>query len=230
MKFVFVIATTKKRTEKLPIRDFLSEVDFPDWTWVESDIEYENKEGLSKVYNKAIEKHKDADFICFVHDDWFCNDFKFFDKVYESKFDVIGVVGGLQYCVPHDWKERPFLWTAACGGKASGFVQHVLPDGRFFPSSYGPAPSPVVWLDGQCLIMNKKAIEAGLRFDEQFTFDFYDGSLCFDARKLGLSVGTAPILATHQSMGQGMMGHKEAYLDAQRRFVEKYFKKSAETT
>ena len=136
----------------------------------------------------------------------------------------------MQYVVPSDWQTRPFLWTSACGGKASGFVQHVLPDGRFLPSSYGPAPSPVVWLDGQCLILNKKAIESGLRFDEQFTFDFYDGDICFSARKMGLSVGTAPILATHQSMGQGMMGHKEAYLDAQRRFVEKYFKKSAETT
>lgn len=122
MKFVFVIATTKKSGEKLPIRDFLSKVDFPDWTWVECDIAYENKEGLSKVYNKAIEKHKDADFIVCCHDDWTCNDFQFFDKVYGSKFDVIGVVGGLRYSVPLDWETRPYLWTEAAQGKASGFV------------------------------------------------------------------------------------------------------------
>lgn len=193
-------------------------------------VEFQNTAGLSQRYNEFLDKGLDYSAIGFVHDDWLCNDFKFFDKVYESKFDVIGVVGGLLYSVPWDWETRPYLWTEAAQGKASGFVLHVLPDGRFLPSSYGPAPSPVVWLDGQCLILNKKAIEAGLRFDEQFTFDFYDGDLCFSARKMGLSVGTAPILATHQSMGQGMMGHKEAYLDAQRRFVEKYFGKSAETT
>jgi len=81
----------------------------------------------------------------------------------------------------------------------------------------------VVWLDGQCLILNKKAREAGLRFDEQFDWHFYDGDLCFSARRMGLSVGTAPILATHGSMGESMLKDREAYLDAQRRFVKKYF-------
>ena len=198
----------------------LTDVDVRVWVF------FDNHDGLSQVYNKALDNIENSEFVCFVHDDIWLNDVFFFDKVINSKFDVIGVVGGLRYSVPWDWETRPYLWTEAAQGKASGFVLHVLPDGRFLPSSYGVAPSPVVWLDGQCLILNKKAIEAGLRFDEQFTFDFYDGDLCFSARKMGLSVGTAPILATHQSMGQGMMGHKEAYLDAQRRFVEKFFKKS----
>lgn len=191
---------------------------------MESDIEYENKEGLSKVYNKAIERHKDADFLVCCHDDWTCNDYQFYDKVYESKFDVIGTVGGLQYVVPNDWETRPFLWTEACRGKASGFVLHkhpTLPD-MFLPSAFGTSPLPCVWLDGQCLILNKKAIEAGLRFDCSFTFDHYDGDLCLTARKLGLEVGTAPILATHMSCGQGMMAHKEQYMDSQRRFIDKW--------
>jgi len=186
-------------------------------------VEFENKDGLPKNYNKALDIIGDSDFICFVHDDWHMSDVGFFDKVINSEFDLIGVVGGLQYGVPLDYETRPFLWTEACMGKASGFVQHVLPDKRYFPSSYGIAPSPVVWLDGQCLIMGKKAIGSGLRFDEQFDFDFYDGDICFSARKLGLKVGTAPILSTHASMGQGMMGHKEKYIESQKKFVKKWF-------
>lgn len=226
MKFVFVIATAKKRGDKLPIHDFLREVDFPDWTWVESEVEYENSDGLPIVYNRAIDKHKDADFLCFVHDDWTCNDYQFFDKVYDSKFDVTGNVGGLQYRIPQDWRTRPFLWTEACGGKASGFVLHRHPtqEGLFLPSSFGVAPLPCVWLDGQCLILNRKAIESCLTFDEDFDFDHYDGSLCMRARQMGLSVGTAPILATHESCGQGMMAHKDKYLKSQIRFIEKYFR------
>lgn len=227
MTFTFAVATSKPKGTKLPIHEFLDKVKFPDWTWVEVEVAWENKEGLSKVYNKAIEKHKDSDFIICCHDDWFCNDYQFYDKVTSSKFDVTGNVGGLQYLVPPDWKERPFLWTEACQGKASGFVLHRHPaqEGLYLPSSFGVAPLPCVWLDGQLLIMNRKAIEQGLRFDEDFDFDFYDGSLCMRARQMGLSVGTAPILATHESCGQGMMAHKDKYMLAQNRFIEKLLKK-----
>ena len=72
-------------------------------------------------------------------------------------------------------------------------------------------------------ILNKKSILSGLRFCEDYTFDFYDGSLCGMAREMGLKVGTAPILATHMSCGQGMMEHKEEYLESQRRFISTWF-------
>lgn len=162
----------------------------------------------------------------FVHDDWMCNDVEFFDKVRRSEFDLIGTVGGLQYCVPSDWETRPFLWTEACQGKASGFVQHVHPQypNLYLPSSFGVAPLPCVWLDGQCLIFTRKAIESALTFDEDFAFDHYDGAVCFRAREKGLKVGTAPILATHASAGQGMMAHKDAYMESQKLFIKKWFK------
>ena len=165
------------------------------------------------------------DRIAVVHDDVLINDHMFFSKVINSEFDVIGNVGCLQYIPPEDWSTRPFLWTEACRGKASGFVLHKHPNipNVFIPSSFGLSPLPCVWLDGQMLILNKKSILSGLRFCEDYTFDFYDGSLCFMARKIGLKVGTAPILATHESCGQGMMAHKEEYLESQRRFISTWF-------
>ena len=224
MKFKFVIATGKTKGTRLPIHVFLYNVKH-DGIDVELDIHYNNRSGLSSTYNKAIDNSTDFDFVVFVHDDVLINDHQFFSKVINSKFDVIGNVGGLQYITPEDWKTRPFLWTEACRGKASGFVLHKHPNHSdvFIPSSFGLSPLPCVWLDGQMLILNKKAILSGLRFCEDYTFDFYDGALCFMARKMGLKVGTAPILATHESCGQGMMAHREEYLKAQRKFISTWF-------
>ena len=188
--------------------------------------EFENTQGLSHRYNEFIDYCKgNYSYLTLVHDDLWLNDMFFFSKVISSKFDVIGNVGGLQYIPPEDWKTRPFLWTEACRGKASGFVLHKHPnqDDMFIPSSFGLSPLPCVWLDGQMLILNKKSILSGLRFCEDYTFDFYDGSLCGMAREMGLKVGTAPILATHMSCGQGMMEHKEEYLESQRRFLSTWF-------
>ena len=224
MRFKFIIATGKSDGTRLPIHDFLENVKY-DGIDVELDIHYNNTSGLPKIYNKALSNLTDFDFIAFVHDDVLINDHQFFSKVINSKFDVIGNVGGIQYIPPEDWRTRPFLWTEACRGKASGFVLHKHPNNSdvFIPSSFGLSPLPCVWLDGQMFILNKKTILSGLRFCEDYTFDFYDGSLCFMARQMGLKVGTAPILATHESCGQGVGTHIEQYMDSQRRFIEKWF-------
>lgn len=187
-KFKFVVATQKPEGSRLPIHDFLDNVKH-DNIAVELDIHYNNTAGLPNVYNKALSNSMDRDFIAFIHDDFHLLDCFFFDRVINSKFDLIGVAGGLEYSPPPTWKSRPFLWTSACNGRASGSVWHRLPDSRLYPSCFGPAPSPCVWLDGQCLIMNKKAIDNGLRFDTRFTFDHYDGDFAFTARQLGLNVG-----------------------------------------
>ena len=222
MKFRIVIATQKPEGTRLPIHDFLDNVKH-DGIDVELDVIYNNRDRLSKIYNQALDKNKAVDFLAFVHDDFHLLDCFFFDKVISSQFDVIGVAGGLEYNPPPTWKSRPFLWTSACNGRASGSVWHKLPDSRLFPSCFGPAPSNCAWLDGQCLIMNKKAIDKGLRFDPMFIFDHYDGDFTFTARQLGLNVGVEPIACYHESAGQGMMAHKEQYMDSQRRFIEKWF-------
>ena len=91
--------------------------------------------------------------------------------------------------------------------------------------TFGPSPLPCVWLDGQCLIFTRKAIESGLTFSECFDWHFYDGDVCFSARQKGLKVGTAPILATHASCGQSMMKNKDAYMKSQKLFINKWFQK-----
>ena len=223
MKFKFVIATGKPNGTRLPIHDFLDNVKH-DGIDVELDIHYNNRSGLSATYNKAIDNCTDFDFIAFVHDDIWINDVFFFSKVINSQFDVIGAVGGLFWCVPKDFPiyEKPLIWTTAtCGRGASGFMNHDLKNGYFLPSSYGVAPKETMTLDGSIIIFTRKAIQAGLRWDEQFNFHFYDMDICFSAHRLGLKVGTANILLTHESVGGSVV--QPEFMASQRKFIEKWF-------
>ncbi len=228
MTFTFVVATSKQKGTRLPIHEFLDKVKFPDWTWVELDIAYANKSGLSELYNKAIEKHSDSDYWIFCHDDLQINDFDFYQKVKESKFDVMGPVGGCYWGIPpgFDVEHKPLIWTTAtCGKGASGFMNHDLTSsghpGIYLPSSYGPAPLPTTSLDGCCLILNKHAVEKGLRFDSSMTFHWYDIALCAEARKLGLNIGTVPVLCTHGSVGASVV--QPEFMKAQNRFIRRFF-------
>ena len=186
---------------------------------------------MSEIYNGAIDSSTDLEFLAFVHDDLWPNDFFFFEKVINSKFDVMGPVGGCYWGIPpsFDVEHKPLIWTVAtCGKGASGFMNHDLTSsghpGIYLPSSYGPAPLPTASLDGCCLILNKHAVEKGLRFDSEFNcFDFYDHALVQSALRLGLKVGTVPILCTHGSVGAGVLRHTEEYLKYQKMFIEKYF-------
>ena len=194
--------------------------------------EFENTQGLSQRYNEFIDYCKgNYSYLTLVHDDVLINDHQFFSKVINSKFDVMGPVGGCYWGVPtgFDFEHKPLIWTVAtCGKGASGFMNHDLTSsghpGVFLPSSYGPSPLPTASLDGCCLILNKHAVEKGLRFDSEFDrFDFYDHALVQSALKLNLKVGTVPILCTHGSVGAGVMNHTEEYLKYQKKFIKKYF-------
>ena len=223
MKFKFVIATGKPNGTRLPIHDFLDNVKH-EGIDVELDIHYENTSGLPKVYNKAIDNSTDFDFVVFVHDDVWINDHQFFSKVINSKYDIVGAVGGCYWGVPSGYPidEKPLIWTTAtCGRGASGFMNHDLKNGYFLPSSYGVAPKETTTLDGSIIIFTRKAIQAGLRWDEQFNFHFYDMDICFSAHRLGLNVGTANILLTHESVGGSVV--QPEFMASQRKFIEKWF-------
>ena len=187
-------------------------------------VEFGNKDGLPKVYNNALDNIEKTEYTIFAHDDIWLNDVLFFDKVINSKFDVVGAVGGLFWGVPKGFPidEKPLIWTmATCGRGASGFMNHDLKreDGLFLPSSYGAAPSKTLTLDGSIIIFTRKAIQVGLRWDEQFSFHFYDMDICCAAHRLGLKVGTANLLLTHESVGGSVV--QLEFLECQKKFLKK---------
>ena len=83
----------------------------------------------------------------------------------------------------------------------SGRVGH----GEGYParvSRYGPTPQRCLLMDGVFLAVRRRVLrQRGLRFDERFHFHFYDLEFCRRAEQLGVSMGTWPISAIHQSGG-----------------------------
>ena len=56
MTFCFICATTKAEGSRLPIHEFLDSVRHPDGINIRLEVAWENKESLSKVYNRYIEQ------------------------------------------------------------------------------------------------------------------------------------------------------------------------------
>jgi GT2 family glycosyltransferase len=183
-----------------------------------------NSYGLSTVYNAAIDHAKDNPAILvFIHDDISLVDFYWVERIYEAaaKFDIAGLAGNTRR-VPYqpawafvnaqfEWDERQYL---------SGVVGH----GKGFPceniSVFGPSARECKLLDGLMLIADSERLHsAGVRFDEQFMFHFYDMDFCRQAELKGLTMGTYPISVVHESGGAfGTPTWREGY----QRYLQKY--------
>lgn len=244
-KFKFIVATRKKKTERdsLPIFRFLSLFNAGEKYSIDTEILYDNSDGLPKVYNsiidREIESAEKSDFLIFVHDDIWINDVFIFDKILSANkyFDVIGVCGGKGWESYGDGTV-PMIWTHASRGKGmSGFMAHaaddsqsrikhdITYDGRsIFSTSYGHSPSRTLTVDGCFMCLSKSAVERGLKFDEMFNFHFYDMDLCFYAYVKGIKVGTAPVLLTHESLGLSVS--QPQFMESQKAFLKKWFQKS----
>ena len=165
----------------------------------------ENKQGLSTIYNRAIDEARDNPAILvFVHDDVHVCDFLWSERLREGvvAFDVVGLAGNTRRVEGQPaWAfvDDRFTWDQAC--HLSGLVGH----GNSFPcsvSNFGPVPQPCKLLDGLLLAVDSERLEqAHVRFDEQFEFHFYDMDFCRSAELNGLSMGTWPLSVVHESGG-----------------------------
>lgn len=166
-------------------------------------IALNNSSPLATVYNSRIEQPSDADTLAFVHDDVWVDDFFLSAHLEEAlkAFDVVGVAGALRR-----YPGQP-AWHSLDGTmqfdaqNISGAVAHgPRPFGRV--RFYGPAPAECQLLDGVFLAAKKATLlSAGVRFDPQFAFHFYDLDFCRTAQSKGLRLGTWTIPLTHQSKG-----------------------------
>lgn len=172
---------------------------------VEIRLHTENKHGLSALYNQAIdEARENPAILLFIHDDVHLCDFLWSQRLREglAAFDVVGLAGNTrrQYGQPawafvddrFTWDDRAYL---------SGLVGH----GKGFPctvSNFGPVPQACKLLDGLFIAADsERLVSAQVRFDEQFTFHFYDMDFCRTAERNGLSMATWDLSVVHESGG-----------------------------
>jgi hypothetical protein len=160
-----------------------------------------NTDGLCKVYNRFFcDKWKNY-IVVFVHDDVEINAVDLKSKLNQAieKFDIIGVAGSSYHSL-----RQPVLWHNSPRDAWSGAVEHPIAKGSeiFATNHFGQYPKKVLTLDGLLIAVNmEKALEVGLKFDEQFDFHFYDLDFSVTANQLGLSCGTWNISTTHYSHG-----------------------------
>jgi GT2 family glycosyltransferase len=183
-----------------------------------------NKLGLSTIYNQAIDHAKNSPAILiFVHDDVYLCDFFWIDRMREAvaKFDVVGLAGNRRRLPGQpSW----FFADSTFRRDEPQFFSGVVGHGKGFPcgniSSYGPSGVECKLLDGLFLAADSERLNyAGVRFDEQFAFHFYDLDFCRQAELKGLTMGTWPMSVVHESGGAfGTPAWRETYA----RYLDKY--------
>lgn len=160
---------------------------------------YENKVGLSSVYNKFLNSKYESKIVVFAHDDltigYHITTLRRELNIAHNKFDIVGLAGATKMHLSY-----PTLWHLMQKG-ASGSVGHSN-SGMNQMSNYGPCPARCIIIDGLFISVNvEKIIKAGHKFDERFTFHHYDLDFCIQADKCNLKIGTWPIWLTHLSPG-----------------------------
>lgn len=191
------------------------------------DLYPNNKEGLPKIYNQAFQK-ADTDFVICLHDDISIHDYQIFNRIieYSKAFDIMGLAGSSTVNIR--LSERKSWLTCATDRQKDlhGAVIHPLPTqgdlyygALYYSSSYGYMPARVCTIDGLFMAMSKKVYK-NIKFDEIFTFDFYDLDFSLTALSHNYKIGVIPLPCTHQSGGYGILEDK--YLAAQENFVKKW--------
>lgn len=185
-KFVFVSKDSefKMPREKMDTLDRVHAMYFPS-----------NSEPLSKIYNKVLNEDADSDFVLLVHADVSFDPVGVMDQLerLNGKYDLVGLCG----CAKISVGQSPLNWF--CGSipypnDRWGCVTHGELGGQVtFFSQHHPdvADHEVACIDGLCIIFSRKAVDAGLRFDESLSpFDFYDTDISMQAvLKYGMKIG-----------------------------------------
>ena len=174
-----------------------------------------NLENITVVNNRIIEKSisEGFDYLVMMHADVEFDLDHFFAHMEEcdGKYDVIGLCGCEKISIsesPLNWfcgsrKYPGGRWGCVCHGELGNSTSFFSLDRKDITDHQ------VSCIDGLCIVLSKKAIEAGLRFDENLKFNCYDTQISFDAimnlhLKVGVLVETS---LKHFSVGKSILGN-----------------------
>ena len=171
---------------------------------VHLDVNANNTAPLAVGFNRAIEQAKDDDVLVFIHDDVWIDDWLISSRLAEALavYDVVGVAGNTRR-EPH---QEGWIIHPATRAQDVGFISGAIAHGEFHTgevSFFGKTPQEARLLDGVFIAARGGVLkQAGVQFDPQFKFHFYDTDFCRSCEASQLRVGTWPIALTHQSAGQ----------------------------
>lgn len=187
-------------------------------------------DSMAKKYNHAIEKFclpSDEKYFCFRHDDLTINTpmdvvrYKL-DKLFEDgKVGVAGLIGTYILEPSCVW------WVPNRGVNTAGRIIQGYPDGTTAPMNDWPGTHrDLATVDGCCLFISRKMLEAGIRFDENLkNYHFYDVDICCQALANGFNVSTVDIEAIHKSTGaapQDIEQYRKVFFDKWSAKIDKW--------
>ena len=180
-------------------------------------------EPITSVNNSFIDRFSgdpDVGALVFMHSDVNLDFPAFISHVREcsGRYDVMGLCG----CESIKISMSPLNWFTGSlhmPEKRWGCVTHGELGNKtsfFSLDRKDIRDHEVACVDGLCLVMTRKAIDSGLRFNKNLKFDCYDTNLCLAAimrhhLKVGCLVETSLM---HQSVGKSILGN--AFLENER--------------
>lgn len=226
MNKVVIVSCTRKsepESQNLPLVRSIRDGNFTSFATI--DIEWNNSEGMPKIYNRKLEKYKntDVEFVVFVHDDVYIDDMKLYDKLKTANnkfgYQIIGLAGGLnpritEYALWHLMTEK---------NQQRGEVAHPCGDtNQIMTTSFGPTPSRVAIADGLFLAVHIPSVKnTKWKFNENYKFHHYDISSCIDANREKIKLGVYPIHVIHSSPGL-LSVHDKSWSDSNAQFLKEY--------
>ena len=183
---------------------------------------------LTQFGNKFIQESKDEyDYLILMHSDVDLSLNEFVKHLIEvkDKYDIVGLAGTKKLFI----SQSPLTWFTGSHKYPSeryGRITHNH-DGMMIESFFNKEKpdvfdTEVITIDGLLMCLNKKTLQnEKARFDEQFTYDFYDLDFCLNAQiNTDLKIGVFVQPTIHKSLGKSVL--TEEYLNPERKFRAKW--------
>lgn len=191
-------------------------------------IVYDNKRGLSEIYNEFLHNsdHKN-DILLFVHDDVELVDVFMVDKLVRSPFAVTGLAGTKQAnlsCKPawHLMSEKSEWVGEVAHTKYDENSKHDV----IWTTRFGPTQSRTLLIDGLFIAVDvEKVVKQQAKFDNDFKFHHYDMAFCLDCNAKKVKVGVMPINVVHHGLGDSM--NTPEWIESAVNFTQKYAPRTA---
>lgn len=183
---------------------------------------------LTQFGNKFIQESKDEyDYLILMHSDVDLSLNEFIKHLIEvkDKYDIVGLAGTKKLFI----SQSPLTWFTGSHkypNERYGRITHNH-DGMMIESFFNKEKpdvfdTEVITIDGLLMCLNKKTLQnEKARFDEQFTYDFYDLDFCLNAQiNTDLKIGVFVQPTIHKSLGKSVL--TEEYLNPERKFRAKW--------
>ena len=196
---------------------------------VDLEESFGNKLSLSEFGNKAIYKalEKNYDYLILMHSDVDLSIYDFVKNLIKTKdkYDIVGLVGTKKLFIsqsPLTWFTGSNKFTKERYGRITQNVNGMMLESFFNRENPNVLDTEVITIDGLLMCLNRKTmLNEKARFDEQFTFDFYDLDFCMNVQlNTDLKIGVFVQQAIHESIGKSVLSDK--YLIPERKFRIKW--------